>query len=222
MLPLPYESRTVTFRSCCGKSICNGCEFAMDESEAKGLCPFCKSPPSNANEEEAKRVMKLMDKGNAEAYNMLAGYYERGLCGLPQDMARANELYLKAGEFGYAQAYFNLGINYDNGRGVTIDKKKAKHYYELAAMNGDIQARNNLGCMEGQDGNNHRAFKHFIISARAGDKMSLDNVKQGYTEGHITKEEYTNTLRSYQMSQDEMKSDARDKALAYLNNNMHG
>ena len=35
--------------------------------------------------------------------------------------------------------------------------------------------------------------------------------------GHITKEEYANTLRAYQMSQDEMKSDARDKAAVYFN-----
>jgi hypothetical protein len=69
MLTLPlYENHTgATFRSCCGKDICNGCEFAMDESGAKGLCPFCKSPPSKSNEEEVKRVMKLMEKGNANA-----------------------------------------------------------------------------------------------------------------------------------------------------------
>ena len=34
-----------------------------------------------------------------------------------------------------------------NGRGVEVDKKKAKHFYELAAMNGDLLARQNLGCM---------------------------------------------------------------------------
>ena len=33
-------------------------------------------------------------------------------------------------------------------------------------------------------------------------------------DGYVTKEEYANTLREYQKSQDEMKSDARDKAKA--------
>ena len=33
--------------------------------------------------------------------------------------------------------------------------------------------------------------------------------------GDVTKDEYANTLREYQKSQDEMKSDARDKAVAY-------
>ena len=34
-------------------------------------------------------------------------------------------------------------------------------------------------------------------------------------DGHITKDEYANTLREYQKSQDEMNSDARDKAQAF-------
>ena len=62
---------------------------------------------------------------------------------------------------------------------------------------------------EGQDGTHHRAMKHYVISARAGCKDSLDSVKKGYMAGHVTKEEYANTLREYQKSQDEMKSDAR-------------
>ena len=98
---------------------------------------------------------------------------------------------------------------------MEIDKKKAKHYWEFAAVNGIVEARHNLGMMEGQDGNNQRAYKHFIIAARAGDKDSLDTVKQGYMRGHGTKDEYANTIREYQNSQDETTSDARDKALAY-------
>ena len=95
---------------------------------------------------------------------------------------------------------------------MEIDEKKAKHYYELAAINGLVIARHNLGCMEFQAGNYQRAYKHFIIAASAGYKKSLDMVKRGYTEGHVTKEQYANTLREYQKCQDEMKSDARDKA----------
>ena len=155
-----------------------------------------------------------MEKGNARAFNQLAGYYDRGTYGMPQDWAKANELYLKAGELGCALAYFNLGVCYEKGRGVGIDEKKAKHYYEHAAMNGDIDARHNLGCLEGRDGNYQRAYKHLTIAAMAGDKLSLDTIKEGYMAGHVTKEGYANTLRGYQQSQDEMKSEARDKALA--------
>ena len=61
--------------------------------------------------------------------------------GMPQDWAKANELYLKAGELGCADAYFNLGDAYDTGTCVDIDKKKAKLYLKIAAMNGCVSAR---------------------------------------------------------------------------------
>ena len=122
---------------------------------------------------------------------------------------------LRAGELGCAEAYFNLSNSYyHNGRGVEVDKKKAKYFYELAAMNGNVQARHNLGCIEGNAGNHHRAYKHFILAARAGFKLSLDELKEGFMDGHVTKEEYANTLRAYQQLHDEMKSDDRDKAQA--------
>ena len=45
--------------------------------------------------------------------------------------------------------------------------------------------------------------------------LSLDTVKEGYMTGHVTKEEYANTLREYQQSNEEMKSKARDDAIAH-------
>ena len=132
---------------------------------------------------------------------------------MQQNQARANELYLKAGELGCAGAYFNLGCAYKNGDGVEIDTKKAKHYYELAAMNGDLEARNNLGAVEGHAGNYQRAFMHFKLAAKAGHTNALENVKRGFMNGYVAKDQYATTLREYQKSQDEMKSEARDKAL---------
>jgi hypothetical protein len=224
ILPLPlYENHTgMTFHACCGKNICNGCIYAMFESGAKDLCAFCRTPYSSSDEENVKRTKKLMDAGNAGAFNQFGGVYANGLIGVRQDWAKANELYLKAGELGFANGYYNLGTSHDYGNGVEIDKKKAMHYYELAAMSGDIKARNNLGCVESRAGNNHRAFKHFMLAARAGHMLSLDSVKRGYMHGLVTKEEYANTLREYQKSQDEMTSDARDKAQAARNQRIGG
>ena len=104
----------------------------------------------------------LMEKGNANACCMLAEAYWWGMYGFPQDRAKANELFLKAGELGCAGAYFNLGSAYQHGHGVEIDTKKSNHFFELAAINGNVQARNNLGCMELEAGNYHRAKKHFL------------------------------------------------------------
>ena len=107
--------------------------------------------------------------------------------------------------------------------------KKAKHYFELAAIHGNMDARQTIGVMEGRADNHFRATKHYLIAARAGFKLSLDMVQHAYScapsiedqeasgfmFAYVTKEEVENTLREYQRSQDEMKSEARDKALAF-------
>ena len=182
----------------------------MNESEGGlDLCAFCRTPPPSSDEEVVKRTKKLIDKGNAEAHFT----YGIHLCSI-QDYEKANKLYLKAGELGCAKGYYNLGMSYENGNGVKMDKEKAKHYYELAAMMGHEKARANLSCYEWEMGNEHRAFKHLLIAAKAGVKLSLNVVKQGFMDGFVTKDEYADTLRAYHERQNEMKSDARDKAAA--------
>jgi len=57
-------------------------------------------------------------------------------------------------------------------------------------MKGSIEARNNLGCLEGKAGNHHRAMKHFVMAAKAGDDLSLENVKKGFMKGVISKDVY--------------------------------
>ena len=132
---------------------------------------------------------------------------------MPQDLEKADELWLKAGELGCHWAYDNLGINYENGIGVAIDTKKAKHFYEMAAMNGNVRARFKLVGLEFKAGNIRRGIKHSILSAKAGrHDGALENVKRAFMQGIVTKDEYAQTLRSHQKSQDDMKSDARDRS----------
>ena len=143
-LPLPLNTGESVFQSCCGKLICSGCIVAMmketrGRGKKKDLCAFCREPSPSSEEDEVKRMKKLVDVGNAHACYNLAGYYATGDHGTPQDVTKANELYLRAGELGRAEGYCNLGFSYDKGRGMEMDKKKARHFYELAAMNGDIQ-----------------------------------------------------------------------------------
>ena len=107
---------------------------------------------------------------------------------------------------------WEIHIIMGDGRGVEANKKKAKHYYEIAAMKGSVTARHNLGCVEGNTGNHQRAMKHFMLAAKAGDKDSLDQVKKGFMDGAVTKDEYAGTLRAFHGRQTEMKSEARDKA----------
>jgi len=223
-LPLPLDASQTLFQSCCGKRICCGCDLALFLSEGKTELCFCRTPDipgdpnsSTAHEEQIKRTTKLMSKGNAWAYYTLAGCYAREEWGLPQDLQKANELLLKAGELGSAEAYCNLGNSYQSARGVERDMKKAIYYWELAAMGGYVDARYNLGAMEQEKGNIQRAMKHFILAARAGDKEALERIKTGFMKGIVTKDEYASTLRAHHERHEETKSDTRDKAAAIPN-----
>jgi len=228
MIPLPVESQDKIFRTCCGTCICTGCHMDMyEDAKGKGkkfeemLCAFCRSPEFRSTDELIKRVKGHMDKGNSEAITFFGTIYLQGLYGFSQDYTKANELFRQAGELGCALAYYNLAKSYENGSGVAKDYKKAKHYYEIAAMMGDVQARSCLGAheVEDKDVDNdsfsqsaRRAWKHFVVAARAGHTKSLDIVKKGFVLGHVDKEEYAGSLRAYQKRHDEMKSDARDRA----------
>ena len=128
ILPIGNEHM---FKSCCGKVICNGCRFAMQMSEGKDLCSFCRTPPPDTDEEEIKQLKKQMDKGNGDAFCTLGGCYANGRLGLTQDWNKANELWLKAGELGCSSGYNNLGNSYRLGRGEERDMKKAVYYYDL-------------------------------------------------------------------------------------------
>ena len=61
-------------------------------------------------------------------------------------------------------------------------------------------------------GDTRRGYKHYLIAAKSGYELALHHVKEGYTKGHVTKDEFEDALRSYKKSADEMKSDARDEA----------
>ena len=221
-LPMGDDTSHNTFNTCCGKRICNGCTYAMvEEAESRGkvqLCAFCREPDSYfiTDDEEIQRINKLIKNDIADGYHALAGAYITGNLGLPQDRKKGNELMLRAGELGCAESYFNLGIYYLLGKGGEVDKKKAKHFFELAAINGGVHARNNLAALEAQTGNYYRAMKHYIIAAKAGDKASLDPVKMFFMKGFISKDEYANILRANQKCHDETKSAQRDKAARML------
>ena len=55
--------------------------------------------------------------------------------------------YRKSAEQGIADAQFNLGVMYDEGRGVTQDYNEAVKWYRKSAEQGLRDAQFNLGLM---------------------------------------------------------------------------
>ena len=127
-LPLSLDLAQSSFKSCCGKVICAGCIYAMmEEAHGRGkigLCAFCRKPNPSSDEERVRRITNLIETDHAHAFYVISGYYANGIMGMPQDMTKANELRLKAGELGCAEAYHNLGNSYYHGRGVEVERKK--------------------------------------------------------------------------------------------------
>ena len=213
MITLPYELDESVYMACCGKFICLGCRYCLHRE----ICPFCNTAYPESYEEENERLSERMEKyKDTKAINLLAIFYRDGLNGLPVDQSKAFELYQRASDLGCDAGHYRLGDSYRKGEGTEIDKKKAVHHYQVAAIMGNVYARHSLGVVELDNKNYQRAMKHFMIAAKCGFKDSLDNVKRGYKDGHVTKEDFETTLRAYQASCDETKSEQRDRAVELL------
>jgi len=216
-LRIPSMWKGHKYKSCCGKVICSGCVHA-NRLMMKGttLCPFCRTPNYISSEERNERYYTRIAAGDAEAVFNYGTLYAKGKHGYPKDYTKALEFYAWAGKLGCAFGYHNIGSAYLHGNGVGKDMKKARHYWELAAINGHVVARFNLGCGEENAGNIDRALKHYMIAVQQGESTeALEAIKELFMDGHATKEDYTKALRLYQAYLDEIKSDQRDKAAAY-------
>jgi hypothetical protein len=219
-LPIPFSSGDsmikTEYKPCCGKMICQGCMVASDEEMAKGnikmLCELCRVPVPSNEKEFIKRVKKRMKLMDSQAFCMLGSAYANETWGLPQDTDRAMELFNQALLLGSNTAHFNLAYEYFKGELVERDMDKATHHYTLAAIGGHERARDGLGIIEVLKGNMDLAQKHWMIAARSGYELSLQKVGEGYKDGFVTKEEYATTLRAYQVSVDDMKSEQRERA----------
>ena len=213
LLTLPLSVGEVTYQECCGKNICSGCFYAdAAENNIRDICPFCRAPAPTSNGEYIERIKKRVEGGDASGMRSLGCKYLRGSFGLPQNIEKANELWLRAGGLGSPAAYGSVGNSYCTGRGMESDEQKAKYYYELAAMMGEVPARHNLGVLEKREGNVDRAVKHYMISAGAGLDKSLKAIRGAFLNGHATKDDFEKALRAHQASNDEMKSDQREAA----------
>jgi len=216
MLPMPHANGLCgvhhAYNPCCGKLLCRGCSNEMMQGNMKLCCAFCRTPLPRSHKEYIKRLKKRVKLKDAEAFFSLGCFYYHGQRGLSQDRNKGLELWNQAAELGSISAHYNISTAYFSGDGVEQDEKKANYHYKMAAIGGHEEARHNLGCMEERNGNRRRAMKHFMIAASAGDELSLTAVGKGFRYGCVTKDEYTSTLRAYQSSCDDMKSEQRAKA----------
>ncbi|WP_179141833.1 tetratricopeptide repeat protein [Salibaculum halophilum] len=77
---------------------------------------------------------------DATGLTLLGNLHYRGLGGLPEDHARAAELYRRAADMGHAPAQANLAHLLEHGDGVPKDIEAAKRLYKQASEQGDLAA----------------------------------------------------------------------------------
>jgi len=213
-LPLPIDNDKSTLMSCCCKLICDGCEYANTTRELVGnlqqKCPFCRHPAPNDDEEADKNFMKRAE------FNDPVAILQIGLRRRDEgDIEGAFEYLTKAAELGDAGAHDVLALMYDEGKDVEKDEKKEVYHLEKAAIGGNPRARHNLGCHESERCRYERAVKHWIIAANLGHEGSMQNVKEAYRGGLVSKEDFDSALRVHQAAIDATKSPQRDEAEAF-------
>jgi len=101
---------------------------------------------------------------------------------------------LKRAERGYANSQFNLGIMYDQGKGVLQDDKEAFKWYRLAAEQGVAQAQFNLGLRyekgEGVPNDDKEALRWCRLAAERGDASAQYNLGLRYGTGEGVPQNY--------------------------------
>ncbi|EJK59116.1 hypothetical protein THAOC_20701 [Thalassiosira oceanica] len=213
-IPIPMDKNS-GFNACCMKRICSGCDLAV-KKQGMFDCAFCRTRYPGNDADALAMIQARVLKRDPEAIYYLGMKYFHGHLGLQKDMRRAIELWAEAAELGSIQALYNLGAAYYQGEGVQQDKAKAVEIFERAAKQGHIGSRHNLGCIEAEKGNYERALRHFLISAKLGDKESVENIKKIFMRGQATKEQYAEALKGYQDAVEETKSHDRDEAKSLL------
>ena len=212
-LPLSIDPRKSRMMPCCCKIVCKGCDYANVKRECEqGLrhrCAFCREPAPKSLKEHNKRVMERIKKNDPVAMTQMGKkHYNEG------DYGKSLEYHKKAVELGDATAHACLGFLYYKGLGVEKDEEKAVHHLEQAAIGGHPAARGGLAAYEMENGRLERAAKHWIIAANLGNNNSLQEVKELFVRGIVSKEEYAAALRGYQAAVDATKSAERDKVEA--------
>ena len=87
-------------------------------------------------------LIKQAESGNISSQEKLADYYRR-----IQDHEKESYWTEKLANLGNVVAQFNIGVNYENGKGVDQDYTKAIEWYQKSANQGYADAQFNLGGM---------------------------------------------------------------------------
>ena len=211
MIPLSLNEGQWSVYGCCGKMICNGCNFSNQRREFEmGLgdprCAFCRHLLPRSDEEDKRNKKRRL------VANDPAALRNKGAECLNSLKYKSAFKYLsKAAELGEVESHFYLSIMYSKGY-VKKDKAKEVYHLEQAAVGGHPSARYNLGNYEWVHGDREMAMKHYMISASLGCNDTIKWLVQAFKMEKISKDDLTAALRVHQTAVNATKSPQRNEA----------
>ncbi|EJK54182.1 hypothetical protein THAOC_26254 [Thalassiosira oceanica] len=217
-IALPVVKHSVV-KSCCSKTVCNGCVLASYQRGMGDTCAFCRTPTPYRNAAVLALIQKRVEARDPKATRLLADAYYNGRYELEIDVPRAIELWTEAANLGDLNAHFQLGYVYCDGEGVEEDVGRGVRHWQHAAIQGHPLSRHSLAVHEYKSGNHELGVQHWMISAKMGYETSLNAIKDMFMKGHATKAQYAESLRGYQTALEETKSPQREEAKTIFNKN---
>jgi len=229
LVSLPLSGGQGMYWCCCGKTVCNACQAetgrALTITNRKRIakklppmgptCAFCRVPAPENDLEDITRCEQRVEKGDVEAMVNLADWFRTEEHGLARDEAKTLELYQMAAGLGCAKAFRTIGCCFfDGALGLIRDTEKGRMYLQDSAKKGDVYARFCLGLLEEDYQRFDTAIRHFKLAAAAGDEESMKDLWK-YFPSKLDKAELEETLRAHKEACDEMKSEERERLIAY-------
>ena len=144
-----------------------------------------------------------MENEVPEAISFLGGAYREGRLGLVKSDKKAAKIWKRAVELGDVDAMVGLGLLYELGSGVKLDKKKAERLYRAAADRGDAVAQYNLGLLQYNDEeveNHKEALRNFKRSAEQGYTDAMYMVGCCYENGDGAEADLDEARRWYELA----------------------
>ena len=158
--------------------------MTLDKQEPIAVQPRIVQAPTRPDKQDAGIAVQ---PENVEAPTTLdkqeAGVaaYQRG------DFAAAFQLFQPLAEHGDASAQSNLGVMYEQGRGVAQNYREAMRWFRLAAVQGNASAQSNLGVMyykgQGIAQDYAEAMKWYRLAAEQRNPEAQFNLGVMFEEG---------------------------------------
>ena len=229
-VPLSRLKSGTLYQTCCGNQICWACyrenKASINKRNNKKnagkklalTCPFCREPELTTIAECLSQLQARCLKNDQNALSMMGDLYRDGNHEVAKDDLKALDCYIRAVELGSPETCVLIGIIYDEGGGLAVNKERAALFERVGALRGDVVARHNIGYAEYELGNYEIGTRHWKIAAEAGYQKSLNNLRDIYNadgklpgKEFITKEYLDFAHRACHGAQLEVKSEERDK-----------